>query len=42
MELLGLKSSMEEESAQDNTQDKGVAYMGEYKPPFTITNKIFM
>ena len=41
MELLGLKSSNGGESG-DNTQDKGVAYMGECKPPFTITNKIFM
>lgn len=31
---------MKEENAQDNTQDHGGIFMGEYKPPFTITNEI--
>ena len=35
---------IEEENAQDNTQDntqdRGGAFMGDYKPPFTITNEI--
>lgn len=33
---------IEEDNAQDNTQDDGGATMGEYKPPFTITNKILL
>lgn len=35
---------MEEDNAQDNTQDNtqddGDTFMGEYKPPFTITNEM--
>lgn len=31
---------MEEDNAQDNTQDYGDTFMGEYKPPFTITNEM--
>ncbi|HJD31989.1 MAG TPA: hypothetical protein H9912_08620, partial [Candidatus Eisenbergiella stercorigallinarum] len=30
----------EEESTQDNTQVYGGVIMGDYKPPFTITNEI--
>lgn len=31
---------MKEDNAQDNAQDYGDTFMGEYKPPFTITNEI--
>ena len=31
---------MKEENTQDNMQDHGGIFMGEYKPPFTITNEI--
>ena len=31
---------IKEGNTQDNTQVIGGAFMGEYKPPFTITNEI--
>ena len=39
IELFHKIRIIEAENTQDNQQDRG-AYMGDYKPPFKITNKI--
>ena len=31
-----------QENVQDNMQDRGGAFMGDYRPPFTVTNKILL
>ena len=40
IELFLMYGIIKEDNTQDNTQVNGGACMGEYKPPFTITNQI--